>query len=304
MRASALRWRVRVSWAGLLASTAIGLLGAACASPPRDPGALGPPTVGSTDVIPLPTEGAPPLTDGEPTLPPAPGAPAGPPPIGGDAGRVLAVPGFADAVIHVPVAATNRRPVLVATHGNYDTPDYQCHVWGQIVRDRGFVLCPRGVRRPDSPSKDDPRFEYASNFALEKELDAGLAALRASFPEHVADGPVVFTGFSLGAIMGVSIASRRPELFGGLVLIEGGDKWSLAGAKKLAPAKARVLFACSQPSCSSNARVALGILTRAGVDAALVSGKNEGHTYGGSVRVAYAARFPWVVEPDPRWRAP
>lgn len=229
---------------------------------------------------------------------------AGPAPVGGDGGRVLVVPGFADAVIHVPVTATTRRPVLVATHGNYDTPDYQCHVWGQIVKDRGFVLCPRGIRRPDSPSKDDPRFEYASNFALEKELDAGLAALRAGFPEHVADGPVVFTGFSLGAIMGVSIAARRPELFGGLVLIEGGDKWTLAAAKKLAPAKARVLFACSQPACSSNAKAALGILGRAGLEAELVSGKNEGHTYGGSVRVAYAARFPWIVEHDPRWRAP
>ena len=228
--------------------------------------------------------------------------PAVRPRIGGERFVSLPVDGFASAVLAVPTNATGKRPVLVATHGNYDTPEWQCRVWSEIVQDRGFVLCPRGVRRSDSPSKSDPRFEYASNQTLEKELDRGLAALTAAFPDHVAPGSVVFAGFSLGAIMGVSIAQRRPELVAAMVLIEGGDKWTVAAAKKLAkdPRK-RVLFACSQASCAANAKAALILLQRAGLTADLVKGKNEGHTYGGDVRRAYGERFSWVVERDPRW---
>ncbi len=108
-----------------------------------------------------------------------------------------------------PVPAP-RSPWLGALlHGNYDRPEWQCVVWRGIVGDAAFIRCPRGVPRPDSPSPDDIRFTYASNQALEREIDAGIGALRARFPLFVDDERPLYTGFSLGAIMGHR--HRRPR---------------------------------------------------------------------------------------------
>src|SRR5205823_5127523 len=66
----------------------------------------------------------------------------------------LAVPGFSNAIVSVPIGTKRPMPLLLATHGNYDRPEWQCETWRQIIGDAGFVLCPRGVRRPDSPGAD------------------------------------------------------------------------------------------------------------------------------------------------------
>src|SRR5262249_47960025 len=91
----------------------------------------------------------------------------------------LPVAGYPDAVVSLPRGAESPRPIVVATHGNYDTPEWQCKTWREIVGDRAFILCPRGIARPDSPAPDDIRFTYSNNQELERELSAGLAALQA-----------------------------------------------------------------------------------------------------------------------------
>ncbi len=193
--------------------------------------------------------------------------------------------GFPTAVVSVPIGATARRPVLIASHGNYDRPEWQCQVWRDIVGDGVFVLCPRGVARPDSPSASDVRFTYESNARLEQEIDAGLAALRARFPEHVDPGAVLYTGFSLGAIMGSAIAARRAALFPRLVLVEGGhDKWTPATAKAFADGGGqRVLFVCAQAGCGAAAAAAAARLDKAGVLARVARSKEAGHRYDGPV---------------------
>src|SRR5947209_312381 len=116
----------------------------------------------------------------------------------------LPVVGFADAIVAAP--RTNEpRPVVVAAHGNYDRPEWQCEVWRGIVGDRAFVLCPRGRPRADSPSPDDVRFTYDGAASLAREVDAGLDALRARYGARVQDGPILYAGFSLGAILGVTL---------------------------------------------------------------------------------------------------
>src|SRR6185369_8025401 len=100
--------------------------------------------------------------------------PSEPPPLEAEAPLVaLPVEGYGAAVVSLPLGARGKRPVLIATHGNYDRPEWQCQVWREIIADQAFILCPRGVTRPDSPSADDIRFTYASNQSLERELDAG-----------------------------------------------------------------------------------------------------------------------------------
>jgi predicted esterase len=57
----------------------------------------------------------------------------------------LDVGGFGSAVVALPGGATRPTPVLVAVLGIGDTPEEQCSTWRDIVRERAFVLCPRGA---------------------------------------------------------------------------------------------------------------------------------------------------------------
>ncbi len=215
----------------------------------------------------------------------------------------LSVDGFPSAVVSVPIGATARRPVLIASHGNYDRPEWQCQVWRDIAGGDAFILCPRGVARSDSPSASDVRFTYESNARLEQEIDAGLAALRARFPEHVDPGAVLYTGFSLGAIMGSAIAARRAALFPRLVLVEGGhDKWTQATARAFADGGGqRVLFVCAQAGCGAAAKAAAARLEKAGVLTRVVRGKEAGHRYDGPVAEETRRALGWALEGDARW---
>ncbi|WP_437317883.1 hypothetical protein [Sorangium sp. So ce385] len=265
-------------------------------------------------------EGAAPAADGGATLAPtgdaaAPAsaaegaAPAAAPvaPLRADAPFVeLPVDGFASAVVSVPIGATARRPVLIASHGNYDRPEWQCQVWRDIAGGDAFILCPRGVARSDSPSASDVRFTYESNARLEQEIDAGLAALRARFPEHVDPGAVLYTGFSLGAIMGSAIAARRAALFPRLVLVEGGhDKWTPKAARAFADGGGqRVLFVCAQAGCGAAAKAAAARLEKAGVLTRVVRSEEAGHRYDGPVAEETRRALGWAIEGDARWSAP
>jgi pimeloyl-ACP methyl ester carboxylesterase len=157
--------------------------------------------------------------------------------------------------------------------------------------------------RPDSPSLDDTRFTYSNNESLEGEIRAGLAALRARFPDHVGDGPVLYTGFSLGAIMGVSIIARDPALFPRAVLVEGGhDKWTpKIAAEYVRGGGVRVLFACGQAGCPATAKRPAALLEKEGAAAKIVQGKGAGHSYDGAVAREVKAALPWVVEGDGRF---
>jgi hypothetical protein len=232
--------------------------------------------------------------------------PAPPKPVLPQAGELVAleVEGFAAAVVALPRRAADLpAPLLVATHGNYDRPSWQCEEWRAILEGAAFVLCPRGEPRPDSPGGDDIRFTYASNVVLERELGAGLVALRARYQAHLADGPIVYTGFSLGAIQGVKIAARHPDLYPRLVLIEGGqDAFTPELARAFAKGGGkRVLFLCGQKGCQHAANMASARLEAAGVGARVAVAPGLGHSYGGPMNAVAREHFAWVIEGDERW---
>lgn len=215
----------------------------------------------------------------------------------------LPVEGFGAAVVSLPIGARSKRPLVIATHGNYDRPEWQCEVWREIVADAAFVLCPRGVARADSPSRDDIRFTYENNMALERELDAALKALEARYPGYVDIEAPLYTGFSLGAIMGVSIAVRAPDRFPRMVLVEGGhDKWTRESAAAYAKGTSkRVLFVCSQGHCGPDAKLAGARLEKAGAMSRVARGPNVGHRYDGPTAEETKKALPWVLEGDARW---
>jgi hypothetical protein len=214
----------------------------------------------------------------------------------------LPVAGFGDAVVSLPLGAREGRPVVVALHGNFDRPEWQCEVWRDITSGFPFVLCPRGIARTDVPKSLD-RWTYGAAQKVEDELLAGLDALSAAFHDYIADGGVLFTAFSLGAIVGVRILQRHADRFPTAVLTEGGEKWSHAAATTYAKGGGqRVLFACGQSACKQSGAGAARILEKHEILARVVFGGNIGHTYDGKVADAIAEQWPWLVEGDPRWR--
>jgi hypothetical protein len=214
----------------------------------------------------------------------------------------LAVEGFPDTVISVPLGATSPRPVVVATHGMWDFPEGLCDDQRWIFRDRAWVVCPRGRPMPDKT------FRYDSADSLAREIDADVRALVARYPGYVDDGAMLYTGFSLGAILGVGVITREPSRFPRAVLIEGGeDKWTPGLAAGYAKAGGRrVLFACGLRGRVPAAQQAAAMLGRAGVDARVVLGKlpDAGqfiHWYNGPIADQTRAAEPWLFEGDPRW---
>jgi hypothetical protein len=219
----------------------------------------------------------------------------------------LDVPNFSPAFVSIPQGATSPRPILIAAHGAWDFPEGLCDNWRWIVRDRGWVICPRGVANPPP----DKTFRYTSGPGLAKEIEADVRALAAKYPGYVDEGPLVFTGFSLGAILGPSILAHDPARYPRAVLIEGGeDRVTPESARAFARGGGqRVLFACGLKHRVAAATRAAHLLEGAGVPSRVVLGKlpDAGefiHWYNGPVADEIKSQLDWLFEGDPRWAAP
>ncbi len=297
----------------------------ACRATPTDmartsiPASIGEPNSGRTPVERI-FDGSAPEEREALRVPPAASAtethgaqPAALPPLSGVAEFIkLRVPGFLDAILFVPLGATSTRPVLVALHGNFDRPEWQCETWRAITDGYPFILCPRGIPRRDVSAKWD-RWEYSSLERADRELEAGLQALHEEFSRYISPGPVLFTGFSLGAILGVGILKRHPGQYGPVVFSEGGnERWSSATVRTIAPLDAdggtnvplRVLYACGQADCVFKSKATAKIIEGAGGQVRVVSGGNVGHMYDGPVAEAIKREWAWLIQDDPRWLPP
>ena len=221
-----------------------------------------------------------------------------------DAGKQvsLEVPGFQPAVVSVPLAARAAHPVAVAFHGNFDRPEWQCEIFRGVIGPQGFLLCPRGSARRDVPKQMD-RWEYASGAKMAAELEAGLAALSERYRSSVDPGPIVFIGFSLGAIYGAALVQKNAARFPRAVFVEGGHgAWTPASAKKFAAAGGlRLFLACGQGPCLTKAQRTAPLLERAGLPTKTGGSPKAGHTYDGAVADAVREAWPWMVEGDSRW---
>lgn len=257
---------------------------------------------------------------------------AGLAPLAAPPASLLPVPGYANAVLVSPVGATRPMPLVVAVLGIGDTPESQCATWRELVGTRAFVVCPRftphyvPVQPPeaqpsllsifglqgDEAAEADPNsgevvqsgFRPTDVPAVEKEIDAAIAAVRKVFPKHVAPGPVLYTGFSRGAFLGASIIAKSPSKFPRAILIEGGqsawtDQTAAAFTKN---GGKRVLFACGQPSCVAEAEPASQLLARANGATKIVHGEGEGHGYKRQVRDQIRAALDWVTDGEPAWK--
>lgn len=229
--------------------------------------------------------------------PPAPAAPADAPellPLGGEWLVRLPLEGFGAAAVSVPLGATSPRAVVVGVHGRNDRPEWACGEWRGVTDGKPFILCPHGIPKDAEPGRG---LAFANADRTRREIDAGLVALRARFGRYVADGPMIYAGFSLGAIVGVTIVADDPARFPIAVLGEGGqDKWTPDRVARFARGGGlRVLFLCGTGGCEAETPRALGALVRAGVQAKLVSAGHIGHLVDDRVVATARAAWPWVI---------
>lgn len=204
------------------------------------------------------------------------------------------------AFVSVPLGATEKKPVLVAAHGRDDYPQPLCEMWRGIVGDRAFVVCPTGV-----PSQNLPgAFTYDTFEALSDEIDDALQALRAKYPDFADEGPIVYSGFSLGSYQGVRVVNKDPDRTPRVILIEGGhDPWNEGLISSFADGGGqRVLFVTGQAINQQRSERVAGELQKAGIGARVVHAEGAGHVYTGPVRERIAEAFDWVVEGDDRWK--
>ncbi|MGK4000981.1 hypothetical protein WMF31_00045 [Sorangium sp. So ce1036] len=217
----------------------------------------------------------------------------------------LEVPGFGPAVVVLPRGG-GPRPVLVATHGAGDRPEWHCDVWGAMVRGAGYVLCPRG-KAIDTRVPDDARiYYYPDHHALGREVTAALSALSRRFGDRVDLRAPVYAGYSQGATMGALVLPGHPAGFARAALVEGGyggaGEWTLGSARRWRGAGgARVLLACGRADCAARAHRTRETLERGGLTARVVHAKGAGHSYGGAMERALHEAYPWVIGGDPRW---
>jgi predicted esterase len=210
--------------------------------------------------------------------------------------EALAIPGHGAAVVSVPTDPSRRVPLLVVLHGAGDRPEWQCEWWDGALGGHALIACLRG--KAAYPRDPETGFYFPDHHYLDRLVVAATRALRTEYEDRL-DQRAVLIGFSQGANMGALVASRRPELFGRLLLIEGGyEQWNVAAAERLRSQNRvpRVVFACGQSYCARLARESQRWLKRGGVESRTLFAPGVGHTYAGEVGEQALSSLSWLLE--------
>lgn len=206
----------------------------------------------------------------------------------------LPLEGFGQAVVAVPTGATSPRPILIGVHGIRDRPEWACGEFLGVTKGHPFIICPHGVPIDAGPN-DTLGFWKIEE--LKREIDAGISAVRARFGRYVADGPMIYGGFSRGAFFGATIVADDPARFPVVVLGEGGQTpWTNERAQRFARGGGkRVLFVCSTIECEAQTPPAVAILKHAGAEAKMITAGHLGHIVDDRVVQLIRGEWSWVV---------
>ncbi|HOU89865.1 MAG TPA: hypothetical protein PLU22_02405 [Polyangiaceae bacterium] len=204
------------------------------------------------------------------------------------------------ALVSVPLGAREARPVVIGVHGAGDRPEWACGGYRGALDAYPFIVCPAG--RPCGGGKlcTSPPAE------LDRDLDEAVAALRARFGAHVAPGPMVLVGFSLGAIHGAERLRTRGRDYPRALLIEGAtQQLTPAVARAFADAGGeRILLLCAASSCAGSFDRARSALERVGVATRVVGAGTRRHKLDGEMSAVVGREWPWLVEGLASWTRP
>jgi pimeloyl-ACP methyl ester carboxylesterase len=144
-------------------------------------------------------------------------------PAGGRSGYVL----LGDRQVHYLEWGHAGLPAVICLHGGGQTA-YMFEPLGAALADRYHVLAWDFADHGDSePFLDEPGVDTALD---RHALAADAAPLCAEFGINRA----VFVGGSMGGVVAVTVAAVRPDLVGGVVLIDVGHRLEAAGVERIA----------------------------------------------------------------------
>jgi pimeloyl-ACP methyl ester carboxylesterase len=214
----------------------------------------------------------------------------------------LPIKGFRAAEVVAPSAAAGARPVVVALHGNFDRPEWNCEVLPALVQGRAWILCIRGIPRRDTPKSWD-RWTYPARSRVLREVDAALAALKARYTDRVDTSTPLLTGISLGAIYAARFAVATPRRFPRLYLVEGAHKvWTYKAMRRFAKRGGQaVVFGCGRKGCGAQSRRICRGLTGLGAACSEVTVPGLGHTYTEPLPTRARPLFLQMMAADQRW---
>jgi hypothetical protein len=204
--------------------------------------------------------------------------------------------GDIETSVAIPVGAREKRPVVLGVHGSADHPERVCERWQATLANFAFVVCPRGVPYGRG-------LAWGAPSVLAERADRAMAALRERYGPYIADGPVTYGGWSLGATLASSVVALRPGTYDRAILVEVGH--TRIDAKKTAAGlkvgrTARVIVSCATRRCIGFAKR----LERewAGPGFAINDGGiGRGHLFDPQMFRTLGQTIAKDVEGDPRW---
>jgi predicted esterase len=207
-----------------------------------------------------------------------------------------------EAFVSVPLGATEPRPVMVGMHGAGDRPEWACGGYRAATDAFPFIIYPRGnLEGPSSEKYVTPPAPW-----IEQDVSAALERLRERFGVYVAEGPLLYAGFSLGASRGARVIADRGAMFPVALLIEGAyaDITPALSQRYAAAGGRRVLLGCGQAGCNARFAGAAQSLRAAGIEVRILDARTGRHNLDGPMMRALHDAWPWLVAGDPRWRKP
>ena len=207
---------------------------------------------------------------------------------------------FDSATVVIPIGARWARPVVIAIHGQNDSPEASCEAWATITEHTYFVLCP-ALRAAPAVAANSSTSECVSVDCLADEMREAMVVMRRRFGRYVARHEVMLAGYGTGAGRVVPIAIQNPTVFSVLWLVNGGLKqWATAFSTSYAERGGKLLgVVCSDASCEADTLRVQVSAQAVGLKTALVKPGQLGINW--DVRVIEATRMAWRNSKPKGW---
>ena len=231
------------------------------------------------------------------------GTDVGPAALTADAPILALTVGAITGYVALPIGATSPRPIVVGVHGAEDHADWSCYEWAATLAAYAWVVCPQGPAFRTG-------FVWSSAEQIYERAMALVAEVERRWPEWVAEGPMVYGGWSQGAMLAPTVIASHPGTFDRAVLVEAGYTPMNGDASVGALAKGgvrRVLVSCSSTPCRTLSKSMVDAGPKHGVDVATNDVGLRGHWFDAPVFESLGEKWPSLVSGDPRWagyRAP
>jgi len=219
------------------------------------------------------------------------------PPLAGDWVERWTLPSGATVFVTRPLGASGPRPVVVGVHGAEDRADWACSEWHGAVGGYAWVLCPQGV--PLRAAYAWGSSESSAQLAFEARDE-----LRARSGAYVAEGPLLYAGFSQGASLASSVVAAHPGEFNRVVMVEAGHTPLSSPAVIFGLAKGKVgraLLSCSTGGCATFSTDLALAAKRSAFELLTNDAGRRGHVFDGVVIKSLGEAMVKLVAGDPRY---